>query len=70
MHLADIDGILSPFAPKASLNLLSHLPAKAELMVALGLLEPEALLDDHVWVCFISVQISGTSLQGVKVHEY
>ena len=45
-HLELMEGILSPVAPKASLNSASHLAANAELMVALGLLEdalPDAL---------------------------
>lgn len=38
-----MDEILSPVGPKPSLNLLSHLAAKAELTVAGGLCPPEAL---------------------------
>ena len=43
-YRADMDKILSPLDPKASLNLASHLVAKMELMVAAGLLPPDALL--------------------------
>jgi len=43
IYLDGMDAILSPVGPKASLNLLSHLAAKAELTVAGGLFPPEAL---------------------------
>ncbi len=49
--------ILSPVGPKASLNLLSHLAAKAELTVAGGLCPPEALpeaLAPRTWLVIMS----------------
>ncbi len=52
-----MDEILSPVDPKASLNLLSHLAAKAELTVAGGLVPPEALpeaLPPRTWLVIMS----------------
>lgn len=43
-HLEESPDIFSPSIPKASLNLLLHLAAKAELTVAGGPLLPDALL--------------------------
>jgi len=43
LYLEGMEDILSPVDPNASLNLLSHLAAKAELTVAGGLLPPDAL---------------------------
>ena len=42
-HLEERPDIFSPSRPKASLNLLFHLAAKAELTVAAGPLLPDAL---------------------------
>ena len=52
-----MDDILSPVGPKASLSLLSHLAAKAELTVAGGLFPPEALpeaLPPRIWLVIMS----------------
>ena len=52
-----MDVSLSPVGPKASLNLLSHLAAKAELTVAGGLFPPEALpeaLPPRIWLVIMS----------------
>jgi len=57
IYLDGMDAILSPVGPKASLNLLSHLAAKAELTVAGGLFPPEALpeaLPPRIWLVIMS----------------